>query len=245
MSADSVFFSGGGAERGASGAPLVGYGGVTGLVRESAGSGAYATPIRHVRSLFDQNHGAAWRWVLTNRPPPGRTGAIRMRRADNLTEAFNATILLANATNRVPLAPNRYTLVPVGRYRVEVAPLGSMRADISCDASEVDVAAFASQDLNLSCSVDPTGDWQLNDGRVLRIGEQSGTVFPVTVLNAGGEPIGTGTAQLRDDYHLSLDVNDEPYGVWAARLKLSSGMGRGRVSVVERGTEHDFFMARR
>ena len=66
----------------------------------------------------------------------------------------------------------------------------------------------------------------------------------MTILNASGAEIGYGTAGLRDELYLTLNVSDKAYGAWSAEAKIGFNGARGRASLIERGTEQDFLMTR-
>lgn len=241
----SLVFSGGGAASGISGSPLVSYGGVVGLVRESSGSTAYAIPVAYVKATFDRLNTGSWRWVAEPAPLVERFGWVRLRRTDGLGPRFAFTVALTADRRQVMLGANQWTKVPVGRYEVRATTLGGIQSGVACDLSSVSVKPYVEYELPLTCYADPTGLWDLFDGRFIKIDRAVSAVFPVKVINANGREIGNGTARLHDEVMLSLNLQDEQDGVTAAELTLGSMSAKGTMTLVERGGEREIQIFRR
>jgi hypothetical protein len=234
--ADTITFSFGDAEAGTSGSPLVAYAGVVGLVRRS-GESRYATSIFAIHKQFERFFAARWQWSAYPMPIVRRLGWVRLRRADALGTRLPATIALSGAEGVFYLNPEQWIGAPAGRYTVGPWGLSGIMSDVTCDVTRLDVTAWAQRELALFCRADPTGTWDLLDGRLVRIGQPVSTRYPVTVLRLDGRAIGNGSAQVFDEVRLRLDLQDEDVGVSQIDVTLAQGTARGTISLIERGIE--------
>ena len=240
---ETITFTGG-AAAGASGSPLVAYAGVVGLVRESGSSG-YATPMSAVRAQFDRYFAGSWQWLAHPLPIVRRVGWVRLHRVDALGDRLPAKIVLTNADGAFYLTPDQWMAAPTGRYSVKPWTLSGIRSDVACDLTVFDVAAWSQRDLPLVCRADPTGTWDLMDGRLIRIGPAASTRYPVTVLRQDGRVIGNGSGQIFNDLTLRLELQDEDVGVSTLDVALAQGNARGTLSLIQHNIERPIQIFRR
>lgn len=234
--ADTITFSFGDAEAGVSGSPLVAYAGVVGLVQRS-GENRYATSMFAIQKQFERFFVPRWQWSANAMPIMRRLGWVRLRRADALGTRLPATIALSGAEGVFYLTPDQWIGVPAGRYTVGPWVLSGIMSDVTCDITRLDVTAWAQRELALLCRADPTGTWDLLDGRLVRIGQPVSARYPVTVLRLDGQAIGNGSAQVFEDVRLRLKLQDEEVGVSQIDVTLAQGTASGTISLIERGIE--------
>ncbi|MBB4836982.1 hypothetical protein HNP52_000033 [Sphingomonas kyeonggiensis] len=210
-------------ERGYSGGPVIGLGGIAGLViRQQGVSKADVLSIGTIRQSFEaQFGGARWRWLPQIVPPPVATGTVRLTRSDDL----GGYLSLQPASGPPVLAADgRMMLIPVGSYKVT---LPTTAGELPCEPDRVTVIVGGNFTAPVSCRVEIEGRWGLL-GAILEL-KPLGLDLYSAELTANPMLSGRGTAQFNGNY-LLLTIALQAGGSWSARLRVSPDAMSGEIT---------------